>query len=722
MTQTVNIEGVGKVNFPDDYTPDRIKFAIENDILPRVKSAKAEPKDLSQPEAPTRLERLGRGMSDVTEGIRQLSGMARDMIPESVQKVAMGAPGGGVALMKLFAPENTETYTKEKTAENALYERGRKQGATKMSDLILGKEADPGIDWWRLGGNVVATLPVAAIPGGAAASLPARMASGAAQGAVASGALFTPEGESKTEQTVVGALVGGAVPAVGAGIRKGGGAVVDKLLPGLRGVDAGTPAKIAGDLEIKLQQQGIDWNKLTDTVRSSLVADAEKALTAGGSIDDAMLANKALIESVGAKGTRASLTRNPKDWQTEQNLRGITGVGEPIAARNKEDAAALTNYLSNVRKSTGGKASDAYGAGESAIGAVKTLDKEKDVAVGKLYEAFRSSGAQDANVPSQKIADAMGKVADEIGVENIPPAVMNRLKEFGFGGAKQTKVFTVNEADKLNRLINNNNPGNGPASTALGRIKSAVNEALLDVEPAGKQGVEQLKAARAAAAQRFAEQDASKGVSAAIQDVAPDRFVKKYIMDADARDVRGLWEELGKSAHGKQAQADVKGHVVDGLLLRATGAKTLEDVAGQPFSYARFADALNAIPREKLNTMFSPSEVENLRTLERASKLLTQEVPFSDVNHSKTTAALANILQRVGNTPLLGQIVSPIIGAGKIGADWVKNANDRKIVADAILGSAAKEAAKTTPKAGAERFLVGPAAATFSEPSYGTNK
>jgi hypothetical protein len=63
---------------------------------------------------------------------------------------------------------------------------------------------------------------------------------------------------------------------------------------------------------------------------------------------------------------------------------------------------------------------------------------------------------------------------------------MNRLKEFGLMGSKQTKLLTVNEADKLNRLINNNNPGNGPASLALGRIKGAVNEALLEVEPAAR--------------------------------------------------------------------------------------------------------------------------------------------------------------------------------------------------------------------------------------------
>jgi hypothetical protein len=120
-------------------------------------------------------------------------------------------------------------------------------------------------------------------------------------------------------------------------------------------------------------------------------------------------------------------------------------------------------------------------------------------------------------------------------------------------GSKQTKLLTVNEADKLNRLINNNNPGSGPGSLALGRIKGALNEALLEVEPAGAQGVEALKTARAAAAQRFAERKAGTGITAALDDVAPDRFVQKFIIGAPAREMKATLAELGKSAQGQQA-------------------------------------------------------------------------------------------------------------------------------------------------------------------------
>src|SRR5207302_745191 len=97
----------------------------------------------------------------------------------------------------------------------------------------------------------------------------------------------------------------------------------------------------------------------------------------------------------------------------------------------------------------------------------------------------------------------------------------------------------------------------GPASLALGRIKSAVNTALLDVPAEGKAGVEALKTARAAAGQRFAEQDASKGISAAVEDVAPDKFVQKFIMGADARELAATKAELLKTPAGQQAMKDM---------------------------------------------------------------------------------------------------------------------------------------------------------------------
>lgn len=673
---------------------------LSTEELMRMRTAAAQPAavDLSKlstedlmtlkataPEAPSPMVRLGRGVADVTEGVQQIGLKVKDLFT------------GG---------KEAEAFTKDRTADVARYEAGRTAAAG-------GK--DPGMDWLRLSGNVAATLPVAAIPGGSAATMGPRIASGAAQGATAAAATFTPEGQSKAFQITLGAGLGALAPVVVKGIQQG----YTRAVEGLMGASPGqlNVQTIEAQIQGALQRQGVDWGKLTQDVRQSLVADAQKALNMGGDLPEQALANRALIESVGAKPTQAMVTRAPKDWQTEKNLRGVTGVGEPLAERDQANAKAMVEYLQKLRQGTGGTADTAYAAGESAIKAVRGQDAARKAAVDGLYDAFRASGAENSTVQPQKIADALGKVADEIGTENIPPAVLARLKSFGMLGEGQTKLLTVGEADKLNRLLNNNNPGNGPASLAIRRLKTALDEALMEV-PDG--GIEALKTARAAAAERFAAQRSGAGVTAAIDDVSPDKFVQKFVIGADVRDLRALKAELLKSADGQQAMKDVKGQVLDSLLMRASNSTSVDDIAFKAannnlqFSGQVFGKVLDAIPPEKLHILFSPDELGALRTLQKASKLMTSDVPFSDVNYSKTTAALANLLQRVGQTPVIGQMVSPLIVAGKIGSDWVKSAAERKAVAEALLGSAAQAGQKALPSPGAfGQVAPGAAGAAF---------
>src|SRR3990167_1243529 len=653
----------------------------------------SDEQDFSKPEAPTVLEKVGRGMADVTEGVKQGGLMVKDIFT-----------GGSEA----------DTYTAEKTGDIGLYERGRQRGATTVSDLISGKPADPGIDWWRLGGNVAATLPVMAIPGAGAAGMGTRIASGAVQGAVASGSMFTPEGESKTAQTTLGGLLGGVVPVVGRALRPIGGKIADLFRTAAP--TAAPQQALVGELTAKLQQQGMDWKALTTEIQESLLADAQKALQAGGTLDDAMLANKATIEAVGAKPTQASISRQPKDWQTEMNLRGGPG-GESIMQRHKENALAMTDYLQKLRSGTGGRTTTAAEAGESSIKALQEADAAKEKVVSNLYDAYRASGGEYTRVPQTKLTNALGEVIDSVGLDSVPPAVVNRLKDFGFLDSKVTRNLTIKEADTFNKLLNAQNPGFGPASKAIGMLKSALNDSLLDVPTTGLKSSESLLTARKAAAERFAEQRAGKGITAAIDDVSPDRFVKKFVLDADVRDVRAMKAELLKTAAGSEAMRDVKGHLLDTALLKATNSTSLDDLAFKianketRFSGAVFGKWLDSIAPEKLHVLLTPDEVGALRTLQKASKLLTSEVPFSDVNHSKTAAALAELMKKIGNTPFLGSVLSMSRLAFKAGKTVYDEASARKQIAEILVGSAGKSSTLSPLPAPGRFARVAPAMA-----------
>lgn len=85
-------------------------------------------------------------------------------------------------------------------------------------------QGDTGVDWTRLAGNIASPANLA-MPTATAASLPAKIALGAGQGALAS-TVFSPVtsgdnyAQEKARQLTTGAAVGAAVPIIGAGLSR----------------------------------------------------------------------------------------------------------------------------------------------------------------------------------------------------------------------------------------------------------------------------------------------------------------------------------------------------------------------------------------------------------------------------------------------------------------------------------------------------------------------
>lgn len=625
---------------------DLSRVSTQGLMLMRGQQPDAIDRSAIEAQKPTALERLGRGVADVTQGAKQLYLRGKDV-----------ATGGAEA----------DAYTREVTDEQQMYERGR------------GPKA--GIDAMRIAGNIGMTAPAILIPGAGAATLGGRMAAGAAQGAAASGVMFTPEGESKIEQTLLGAGFGAAVPAAMEGIRR----AVRSVAGAARGQISLPDLK--GEISFELKRQGIDFNRLTRDVQDSLLNDARSAVSTGGSFNPEQLARKADIEAIGAKGTQAAITRNPKDWRTMQNLRGVDNVGEGIAQRQADDAAAMVSYVERLKAGTGAAANTALEAGESAISAFKGQDALRKSRVDRAYGAARDHHGRAAPMNTKAFSDAANLALDDqmLGTY-LPSEVRSMLNRVSAGEIP----FNVNTAVQMDSVLSaaQRSAGQGsPQALAISKVRNALNAAPIESN-VGEDAKHMFDLARGAARRRFQTLESVPAMQAAIDDVAPDKFVQKFIMGSDAKSLRNTMTQLRTSPEGSQAIADIKGTVFDGLLLKATGATNVDDVAGRPFSGRSFSKALDAISPEKLHTLFTPDEISALRTLQRASKYLTEEVPYSDVNHSKTAAAMANLLQKVGQTPMLGALLSPIMGTAKIGMDWVKDAAQRRAVAELLITTA----------------------------------
>lgn len=724
-----NADGSSTVNTPTVAvtakrpTPEEVQ-QFENEqqgrftlLMPSAQAAETQ-----QPEAPTGLkptflESVGRGMMDVGQGIKQAVMQAAE---------AGSSVGAGTQSPQDMISGNTpaQRYTRDVGNEVKLYEQG----------------AGPDVDIGRLTGNVVATAPTALIPGMGAATLGPRMLAGSAGGALAGGSMFVPEGQSRFNNIASGALLGAVAPAAIEPIRKG----LVNLIGKFRATPNADINLLPQALEQELRTQGINYNALSQEVKQSLLQDVANTLKTNGVVDPVQLARKADIEAVGAIPTRASLTRSPQDWQFEQNNRGIQGIGEPLAARAQTNAQKLIDYVQGVRNKTGAVAKTSYEAGQKAINAVNQSFKDSGEEVGDLYKAAREAFGGDKTIPTgvkppslnaslgvkQNIPESsFNQEAQSIlntYESRIPAEIVTRLKELGITKAKltdPTRDLTVNEGEKLINLINAHYDPAGPRAekAALDALRNNLKSALDNIAPESDAAVA-FKAARQSAAERF-QQFAPKNLQGITQGkITPDRFVEQKILGGPIQDLQSL-KTVMQSADA-QSWKDAKGIVLDNLLMKATGATSPDDAVGKAFSGVKFAKALDGIEPERLRILFDANEMNALQTLKRASKNLTEEVPFSDVNYSKTGAAIANLIQKIGNTPLIGGIAAPIIGLAKTGKDWTKDAATRKLVAEALAGKAGNQAEKLVlpiPDTKPVRFIQQSAPALLNQPSGGAN-
>lgn len=560
-------------------------------------------------------ERFMRGMNDTGTGLVQLWKMATN-------------------------PEEAKRYTAEVNAETADYEKRR------------GKDA--GIDWLRIAGNVVSTAPAMFVPGGQA-TLPARLGVAALSGGLVGGAQFSKTGDwsDKVAQSVVGAGAGALGQGAVEGVTKIGGAVVNKVAQAL------SKAPVTDDaIAMQFKTAGVDWDALADKVKQSLLADARKALSAGGKLDPETASRKAAADQLGVQLTQGQLTRNPRQWTVERDVAKLAGVGDEVSDRFVAQEQALVSAARGVQRAAKGSTNDPAMAADAAMKALRSFDESNVSKERALWDAARESLGGEVNVPMQSLAQKYGQLLDDV-PDLIPAGVKARMEKFGLGGGTQTKAFTVNDADSLIKQLNRYYDRNNEArNRALGELKQAVNATLDDFDPAaqkiGAEAVAKFRAARDVSREIRQTREATPGLQAALDDADPARFLNRYVFGADPRSIANLKKAMLQANGGEQAWNDLRGEVVNRLMRAGVNQE------GDRFMSHQFAQELNRIGQSRLKELFSPAELSQINLIARVGKLVKDDPAGAAINRSNTAAALLNTMQRIGEVPYFGPMTAPI--------------------------------------------------------------
>lgn len=628
-----------KATFADEPTEDRNRATFQ-DAQPPV-----SPSPGGQPPLFTRAEMLKRGIApDITEGGESFTRGLSDV-------------GQGLKQLYLMAtdPGEARKYTTDVNKQIAEYQQRRGSGA--------------GLDFARMGGGAVATIPALAVPGGQATLLP-RLAMGGLSGALSSGAEFSPSGTfgEKAVQAGLGATVGAVLPEVASGAVRGLTGVGQAAVSALRPI---TGRSSTADILSSIQQAGqkidftFDIGKVSEEARSKLIADAKAQLKTNNVVDPLAIVRRQDFERLGIDPTRGQVLRDPRQYQMEQNLAQIEGVGDPLLQRLAEQQGAFGRALEAVRP---GETMPAFEAGSQIIEAIGPRVErsgtfgELGKNIDEIYKAARSAPGADAELPYAPYRNRISDILENF-EDSIPSPIIKRINEFAPDGGRD---FSIKEAVKFRELLNSRIRAskNPDVTSPLTALKTELNSFFTEIaESSGPDAVEAIKLFRegiGASAER-AQAFQAPGLRDVVAGKAtPEDFVKKFVIGGKINDLKAVKSALLREDLSPEQQAQ---NLAAWDAIRNQSVQYMMDRAVREegkFSQAAFKNAFEQFGKptgkgnSKLEILFQPEEIGTLSAIRRASEAAFSPPPSGGVpvvNRSGTAAALANLAGRI---PLVG--------------------------------------------------------------------
>lgn len=645
-----------EVNAPDGATQDEVlSYAqsqwkaqqVPGDIAPNGKTRaqlEREAATLSTP-APAST-RFGLGVAAPAVGLGQLASRPIAAAGRGIEAVT--GPNALTQGMQNLVARN------DQAAKELLAERERARSGLQ------------GLDVAGIGGEVVGSAPLALV-GGVPATTARLIGTGAATGAAAGAITPTEGGESylgrKALDVGAGAVLGGVAAPVASSavnlIGKAGAAAVNQLR---RFGSNLTPQQVQVTIQQTLQNAGVDVSQLPQQFQDDVQREVLRALQTGGQLDEAALVNRALFQQVGAQGTRGQITQNPSQFGQELYTREQPG-GEELAGQYVNTLQTLNQRLRDLEAGTAKPIRDVE-AGQQVQRVLEQADARGNALVNALYGAARGTAGIDTEIPGRELAQGINKALTQQRLtQALPGDYVRFMQELGSG-----KPITIGTAQEEIAAINGllKTYAGKPEGVALNIIKRQLNEAAERVgATTGEPAAAAFAAARKAASQRFAVQEAVPALRAAAQgELEPDSFMRKYVYNANLADFKKLGEFVRQAS--PQTWNQIRGQVLGDLQAAANPTGSAAD-----FSQAAYNRVLRSLDESgKLETLFTKPEISQLRAVGRVGELVQKGPPgVSRTGLSGAAKAASQLSNIVGRLPVFGRLGAVAQAAGQRGGN-----------------------------------------------------
>ena len=435
--------------------------------------------------------------------------------------------------------------------------------------------------------------------------------------------------------SMLGGVVGGAAPNAATGMKDW---ITRLAAPKM------TPQQIDLRIERLLSDQGVDWKSIPAGARMSLRRELGKAVQTGDDLNADAVRRLLDYRTIGATPTRGTVTLDPVQITREKNLAKLaanSGQAElhGLPKIQNDNNKALIQRLNEIR----GAEVDQYTAGKRAVDTIAARDAKIGAIESGLYKNAREAVGREIPLNREQfVRQAYETLAKENKGAFLPDKINKLLEQIrtgkgSIGGQDFDVPFNVDVIDNLKTTLAkaSRSSADGNERAAIGIVRNALENAQPTEIGLPAQAMGAFDAARKVARARRQWWESSPAVSAAVDGVAPDQFVKKFVISdaASFGDVTKLAKEVQRNPQARDAiKSAIAGHLKEKALSGAA------DEVGN-FSAAGYNRALKAIDK-KLSLFFSAEEVAQLKALGRVASYELAQPRGSAVNNSNTAGMM----------------------------------------------------------------------------------
>ncbi len=442
------------------------------------------------------------------------------------------------------------------------------------------------------------------------------------------------------DQRLINAAAGAAGGTAGLAFGRGLGNVGRKVK------GAFTPSQqVETTLTTQLQAKGIDFNALPRAIQQQLVKAGKQSRDLGN-LDTEQLARLADFEKLGIKPTRGWLTRDAKDWWTENNL---NTVDSQLAARYKDANQAL---LEGVRDGTS-QATD-YDLGNRLQDTLSGYDAMLKNNVDQLYGAARNAAGRDLPLdPHRFVNDATIELDQQMLGSKLPADTLNWFQKATSG----KEPFDMGTALQRLQAINGrlSSTSDMAEAKALGIVKKHLTDAIDGYGGSGTGNLPRVggdqqqelaaafRQARTAAADRFRFQESNPLVDQVLKGKFTPEKLPDMLGSMKVDDLKGL--AALESERGMPLLSTLR----DAAKVYVRDASTLQAETGGSFTVAGLRRALDRIGPEKGKILFGADGWDQYHRILTAAGNI-HNAPVKPVGSSTAP----NMLRLLSQTPIPG--------------------------------------------------------------------